>query len=144
MNDAIESGLVKTPRVAVRDDATIGMIKVKVFHLYNYVKDDLNRRVDENVGLPDLLLRQKHASNDWLNTRGVGSVSRPLQFYCKQQKRTAARVSHYILNGFSSIQELEDEAKFIRIDQDALEKLNLTKAVPKMKYNKLKEINSTQ
>ena len=40
-----------------------------------------------------------------------------------QTEKKLARVSHHILNGFSSIQELEDEEKFIRIDQDALEKL---------------------
>ena len=47
---------MKTPKVAVRDDATIGDdLRSKFFHLYSHVKDDLNRRVDENIGLPDLV-----------------------------------------------------------------------------------------
>ena len=54
LNDSIESGLVKTPRVAVRDDSTIGDdLKSKFFNIYFHVKDDLNRRVDEKTGLPD-------------------------------------------------------------------------------------------
>ena len=44
----------------------------------------------------------------------------------------------------SSIQELEDEEKFIRIDQDALEKLESEDSSSKTNYSNLKEINSTQ
>ena len=68
---AIESGLVKTPRVAVRDDATIGDdLKSKFFHLYSHVKDDLNRSVDENIGLPDLVSSAVNMLGiDWLNTK---------------------------------------------------------------------------
>jgi len=129
LNDAIESGLVKTPRVAVRDDATIGDdLKSKFFHLYSHVKDDLNRSVDENIGLPDLVSSAVNMLGiDWLNTKKEwDSVSRPTPpvfIAVTNRKHTAARLSHHILNGFSSIQELEDEEKFIRIDQDALEKL---------------------
>lgn len=129
LNDAIESGLVKTPRVAIRDDATIGDdLKSKFFHLYTHVKDDLNRKVDENVGLPDLVASAVNMLGiDWLNTKKEwDSVSRPTPpvfIAVTNRKNTAARLSHHILNGFSSIQELEDEEKFIRIDQDALEKL---------------------
>jgi type III restriction enzyme len=48
LNDAIESGLVKTPRVVVRDDAVpdAKTYKSRLYHIYNdpEVKDDLNRR----------------------------------------------------------------------------------------------------
>jgi type III restriction enzyme len=47
LNDAIESGLVKTPRVVVRDDAVpdAKTYKSRLYHIYNDpdVKDDLNR-----------------------------------------------------------------------------------------------------
>ena len=48
LNDAIESGLVKTPRVVIRDDAVpdARTYKSRLYHIYNDadVKDDLNRR----------------------------------------------------------------------------------------------------
>ena len=48
LNDAIESGLVKTPRVVVRDDAVpdAKSYKSRLYHIYNdhEVKDDLNRK----------------------------------------------------------------------------------------------------
>ena len=48
LNDAIESGLVKTPRVVIRDDAVpdAKTYKSRLYHIYNdaEVKDDLNRR----------------------------------------------------------------------------------------------------
>tara|TARA_B100000886_G_scaffold220059_1_gene152861 strand:- start:1634 stop:4321 length:2688 start_codon:yes stop_codon:yes gene_type:complete len=129
LNDAIESGLVKTPRVAIRDDATIADdLKSKFFHLYSHVKDDLNRKVDENVGLPDLVSSAiNYLGLDWSNTKkeweSVGRLTPPVLIAVTNRKETAARVSHHILNGYASVQELEDEEKFIRIDQDALEKL---------------------
>ncbi len=49
LNDAIESGLVKTPRVVVRDDGVpdAKTYKSKLYHIYEHVKDDLNRRAEE-------------------------------------------------------------------------------------------------
>ena len=48
LNDAIESGLVKTPRVVVRDDAIpdARTYRSRLYHIYNdpEVKDDLNRK----------------------------------------------------------------------------------------------------
>ena len=48
LNDAIESGLVKTPRVVVRDDGMpdARTYKSRLYHIYNdpEVKDDLNRK----------------------------------------------------------------------------------------------------
>lgn len=60
LNDAIESGLVKTPRVVVRDDAVpdAKTYKSRLYHIYNdpEVKDDLNRRAEPEEPLPDLVL----------------------------------------------------------------------------------------
>ncbi len=129
LNDSIESGLVKTPRVAVRDDSTIGDdLKSKFFNIYFHVKDDLNRRVDEKTGLPDLVKSAvDHLGTDWLNIKdqwaNVGRPTPPVLIAVTNRKETAARLTHHILNGYTSIQELEDENKFLRIDQDALEQL---------------------
>ena len=50
LNDAIESGLVKTPRVVIRDDAVpdAKTYKSRLYHIYNDsdVKDDLNRKAE--------------------------------------------------------------------------------------------------
>ena len=153
LNDAIESGLVKTPRVAVRDDVTINNeLKSKFFNLYHHVKDDLNRRVDAKVGLPDLVCSAINLIGiDWLNTKKewelVDRVTPPVFITVTNRKETAARISHHILNGFSSIQELEDEDKFLRIDQEALEKLeteNNTKdelqQIERQKFNSVGKI----
>jgi len=59
LNDAIESGLVKTPRVVVRDDAvpSAKTYKSRLYHIYNdpEVKDDLNRKAEPQEPLPDLV-----------------------------------------------------------------------------------------
>lgn len=129
LNDSIESGLVKTPRIAVRDDTTItDDLKSKFFNIYFHVKDDLNRKVDEKTGLPDLVKSAiDHLGSDWLsvkeNWEKVGRKTPPVFISVTNRKETAARLTHHILNGFSSIHELEDENKFLRIDQEALEKL---------------------
>ena len=56
LNDAIESGLVKTPRVVIRDDAKpdAKSYKSRLYHLYNdhEVKDDLNRKATAQEPLP--------------------------------------------------------------------------------------------
>ena len=60
LNDAIEAGLVKTPRVVVRDDAlpNAATLRSKLYHLYreNEVKEDLNRRgAQPHEALPKLV-----------------------------------------------------------------------------------------
>ena len=58
LNDAIESGLVKTPRVVIRDDGRLGKdYKSRLYHIYNdvEVRDDFNRKAQEHQPLPDLV-----------------------------------------------------------------------------------------
>ena len=56
LNDAIESGLVKTPRVVVRDDGMpdAKTYKSKLYHIYDHVRDDLNRSAQEFEPLPTI------------------------------------------------------------------------------------------
>lgn len=129
LNDSIESGLVKTPRVAVRDDTTItDDLKSKFFNIYFHVKDDINRKVGEKTGLPDLVKSAiDHLGSDWLNIKEQWNIANrptpPVFISVTNRKETAARLTHHILNGFSAIHELEDDSKFLRIDQEALEEL---------------------
>ena len=131
LNDAIESGLVKTPKVAVRDDSTIGAdFKSKLFHIYPEVKEDLNRRAESHEGLPDLV---KNAVNilggDWLKEKEKWGKQDPpretppvLIMICNRTE-TAARLEYSFVNGYFAIDELGDKKGLIRIDQDALDKI---------------------
>lgn len=59
LNDSIEAGLVKTPRVVIRDDSRINVkdYKSRLYHIYmdDEVKDDINRRAEASEPLPDLI-----------------------------------------------------------------------------------------
>ncbi len=60
LNDAIESGLVTTPRVVVRDDTPVVDAQTqrsRLFHIYNdpTVKKDLSRKADSGDPLPELV-----------------------------------------------------------------------------------------
>ena len=73
LNDAIESGLVKTPRVVVRDDAVpdARTYKSRFYHIYNdyEVRDDLNRRAQPHEPLPDLVSNAYYLLGyDWRET----------------------------------------------------------------------------
>ena len=51
LNDAIESGLVKTPRVVIRDDANIDASRrSRLYHIYMdaTVKDDISRKTEDD------------------------------------------------------------------------------------------------
>ena len=58
LNDAIESGLVKTPRVVIRDDGRLTKkMKSRFYHIYEdpEVKSDIHRAVEPQTPLPDLI-----------------------------------------------------------------------------------------
>jgi type III restriction enzyme len=131
LNDAIESGLVKTPKVAVRDDSMVGSdLKSKLFHIYPDVKEDLNRRAEPNEGLPDLVINAVNIlGGDWLKIRGDWINQNPpretppvLIMICNRTE-TAARLEYSIKNGYFSVEELSDSGRMLRIDQDALDKI---------------------
>ncbi len=59
LNDAIESGLVKTPRVVIRDDGRLTKeMKSRFYHIYNdpEVKGDINREAEPQ----ETLTRPRH------------------------------------------------------------------------------------
>ena len=73
LNDAIESGLVKTPRVVIRDDAVpeAKTYRSRLYHIYQdpEVKDDLNRRAKPEEPLPDLVTNGYYLLGyDWRET----------------------------------------------------------------------------
>lgn len=131
LNDAIESGLVKTPKVAVRDDSAIGAdFKSKLFHIYPEVKEDLNRRAEPHEGLPDLVRNAVNIlGSDWLKEKekwerqNPPRETPPVMIMICNRTETAARLEYSLTNGHFAIEELADKYKLIRIDQDALDKI---------------------
>jgi type III restriction enzyme len=131
LNDAIESGLVKTPKVAVRDDSNIGPdLKPKLFHIYPEVKQDLNRRAEQHEGLPDLVSNAVNIlGGDWLKEKekwenqNPPRETPPVMIMICNRTETASRLEYSLTNGYFAVEELGEKDKFIRIDQDALDKI---------------------
>ena len=77
LNDAIEAGLVKTPRVVVRDDALpdAKTLRSKLYHIYRdpSVSEDLNRRATGEEPLPKLVQdAYTLLGADWRDIRSNG------------------------------------------------------------------------
>lgn len=132
LNDAIEAGLVKTPKIAVRDDSinTDQNFRSKLFHLYPHVKDDLNRRAEATELPPDLVSNALNILGaDWLKTKedwaehDKGTKVPPVLISISNRTETAARIEHFLTQGFGAVPELGERDKLLRIDQDALDKV---------------------
>ena len=129
LNDAIESGLVKTPRVVIRDDAVpdAKTYKSRLYHIYNdpEVKDDLNRRAGPNEPLPDLVLNGYYLLGyDWRETArrwdAAGLEIPPAMITVANRTETAARVKHAFDTGRVRIDKLCDAERTLHIDSKVL------------------------
>ena len=130
LNDAIESGLVKTPRVVVRDDAVpdAKTYKSRLYHIYNDpdVKDDLNRRAQPEEPLPDLVLNAYYLLGyDWRETwrawREAGVQPPPVMITVCNRTETAARIKHAFDSRRVHIDELCDPERVLHIDSKVLD-----------------------
>ncbi len=129
LNDAIESGLVKTPRVVVRDDALpdVKTYKSCLYHIYNdpKVKDDLNRKAQPEEPLPDLVLNAYYLLGyDWREVREAwrktGMPTPPVMITVCNRTETAARVKHAFDSRRIHIDELCDPERILHIDSKVL------------------------
>ena len=129
LNDAIEAGLAKTPRVVVRDDAVpdAETYKSRLYHLYKdaEVKDDLNRRAAPEEPLPDLVMTGYHLLGyDWRETAtawaDAGAETPPTMITVTNRTETAARVKHAFDSGKVRIAELCDPERTLHIDSKVL------------------------
>ncbi len=129
LNDAIESGLVKTPRVVVRDDAVpdAKTYKSRLYHIYNDpdVKDDLNRQAKPEEPLPDLVLNAYYLLGyDWRETwkawKAAGLPTPPVMITVCNRTETAARVKHAFESRRIHIDELCDPEGILHIDSKVL------------------------
>jgi type III restriction enzyme len=130
LNDAIESGLVKTPRVVVRDDALLdaSIYKSRLYHIYNdpEVKDDLSRRAQPHEPLPDLVLNAYYLLGvDWRETakawRKAGMPTPPVMITVGNRTETAARVKFAFDRQKIQIDELCDPGRILHIDSRVLD-----------------------
>jgi type III restriction enzyme len=129
LNDAIESGLVKTPRVVIRDDGQMGPdYKSKLYHIYNDpdVKDDVNRKAQEFDPLPSLVINGYYLlGKDWLATKEswekIGFQTPPVMISVANRTETAARIKYSFDHGKIQIEALCDPEKILHIDSKVLE-----------------------
>lgn len=137
LNDAIEAGLVKTPRVVVRDDALpdAKTLRPKLYHIYRdpAVSQDLNRRAKPHEALPKLV---QHAYTllgaDWRETRRqwreAGHLSPPVMLTVCNRTETAARTEHYFNKGDAHWPELCAPQQTLRVDSKVLQKAEIGEA----------------
>ena len=131
LNDAIESGLVKTPRVIVRDDALpdATTYRSRLYHIYNdpEVRDDLNRRSQEHEPLPDLVANAyyllgydwREAAKEW---KDAGLSTPPVMITVANRTETAARVKYAFDRKQILIDELCDRGRTLHIDSGVLKR----------------------
>lgn len=129
LNDAIESGLVKTPRVVIRDDAVPAAksYKSRLYHIYNdpEVKDDLSRPAPPEAPLPDLVLNAFYLLGyDWRETlrawQAAGHPTPPVMITVCNRTETAARVKYAFESRRILIDELCDPERILHIDSKVL------------------------
>ncbi len=128
LNDAIESGLVKTPRVVIRDDGSMDAksYRSKLYHIYQHVSDDLNRKAEEQETLPDLVINGYYLlAKDWLETlrswKKAGQQVPPVMITVANTTHTAARVKYSIDRGKIRIDEICIPEKTLHIDSKVLD-----------------------
>ena len=131
LNDAIEAGLVKTPRIVVRDDAlpNARTMRSKLYHIYREadVAEDLNRKAEAHEPLPKLIQDAYTllgadwcaALRDW---QEAGHTSPPVILTVCNRTETAARIEHYFQRGDAHWPEMHAPTKTLRVDSKVLEK----------------------
>ena len=138
LNDAIEAGLVKTPRIVVRDGTlpNAATLRPKLYHLYREpeVAQDLNRRgAEPHEPLPELV-QQAYTllGADWRETarlwREQGHPSPRVLLTVCNRTETAARVEHYFAKGHAHWPELHAPERTLRVDSRVLEKAEIGEA----------------
>jgi type III restriction enzyme len=128
LNDAIESGLVKTPRVVIRDDGVpdAKTYRSKLYHIYEWVRDDLNRRAEEHDPLPDLVINGYYLlGKDWMETVKLWKTSNqktpPVMITVANRVETAARIKYTFDHKKIRIDELCIPERTLHIDSKVLD-----------------------
>src|SRR3546814_426534 len=151
LNDAIEGGLVKPPRVVVRDSALPNAkLRSKLYHLYR--EPEVSQALNRKGAIPDDPLPKlvqdaytllgadwREPAHDWAEsghrpTQDMLTVCTPTQ--------TAPRIERYFTGGDAFWRELHAPEKTLRVDSRVLEKAEIgeSAATDKAYEARLKEI----
>lgn len=136
LNDAIESGLTKTPRIAVRDDSGEfdENYKSRFYHLYLDPEVKPNLVKNKNIGepLPDLVTNAYMLlSQDWLkrknswdahNRKNRSPLIPPVMVSICNKTNTAARIKSSFIKKNIGVDELSDSKYILHIDTTVLRK----------------------
>lgn len=148
LNDAIESGIVKTPRIVVRDDAIpdARTYKSRLYHIYNdaEVKDDLNRKAEPHEPLPDLVTNAYALlGSDWKETKDKwgGRETPPVMITVANRTETAARIKYAFDNDNIPIDLLRDPGGILHIDSKVLKQAEEKEPEPQILKAQDKEKN---
>ena len=137
LNDAIEGGLVKTPRVVVRDSALPNSkLRSKLYHLYREpeVSEDLNRKAAKPEDPLPKLVQDAYtllgadwrvAVSQWAES---GHASPPVMLTVCNRTETAARIERYFTSGDAFWPELHAPERTLRVDSKVLEKAEIGEA----------------
>ena len=137
LNDAIEAGLVKTPRVVIRDSAlpNAKTYRSKLYHIYREpeVAEDLNRKAEAHEPLPPLVQdAYTLLGADWRATREAWAASchrvPPVMLTVCNRTETAARLEHYFRKGDAQWPELHAPHRTLRVDSKVLDKAEVGEA----------------
>jgi len=130
LNDAIESGLVKTPRVVIRDDTSPRPddYRSRFYHIYTdrEVYDNLNRKgAEESEPLPALLNTAYYFLGlDWQEKKkewaAAGYRTPPVMITVANTTETAARVAYAFTHRKIRIDDLCDGGRILHIDSKVL------------------------
>ncbi len=153
LNDAIEAGLVKTPRVVIRDDVVPDATTYKShpYHIYNdpEVKDDLNRRARPEEPLPDLVTNGYYLLGyDWRETAAAWQKDKPgvppVMITVANRTETAARIKYAFDHKKVRIDALCDAERTLHIDSKTLNEAEAGEEVLSRQFlvNSLKTQNS--
>ena len=136
--DAIEAGLVKTPRVVIRDNAlpNAQTYRSKLYHLYREpeVAEDLNRRgAEPHEALPQIVQEAYTLLGaDWRETLNAwqanNHTSPPVMLTVCNRTETAARIEHYFRSGDAYWPELHAPSQTLRVDSKVLDKAEIGEA----------------
>ena len=140
LNDAIESGLVKTPKIAIRDDsgAYDKNYQSKFYHIYmdKEVKANLNRRAKPEDKLPDLVKNAYYLlGQGWTETQRKwnksGSKIPPVMITVCNRTETAARIKHSFEKNKFGLDVLSNPEFLLHIDSKVLKKAEKKSTVAK-------------
>ncbi len=130
LNDGIESGLVKTPRVVVRDDGVPDAVtyRSKLYHIYvdDTVREDINRSALPEEPLPDLLTQAYYLlGKDWLETykewRSESVTIPPVMITVANRTETAARIKYAFDHRRIPVEELCVPELTVHIDSKTMD-----------------------